>query len=92
MNTPMSSERSWFWSDSFSSAPGWLITLISVLLFITLVMWIFLPFAIYGAKTILREQNVHLAEIRSLLKKALPKIEPSDSTEPQAPNNAPHDT
>ena len=92
MNSPISSERSWFWSDSFSSAPGWLITLIGVLLFITLVMWIFLPFAIYGAKTILREQNVHLAEIRSLLKKVLSKIESSDSTEAPVRGDAPHDT
>ena len=92
MNTPMSSERSWFWSDSFSSAPGWFITLVSVLFVITLVMWIFLPFAIYGAKTILREQNVHLAEIRSLLKKAVSTIEPNNSTEPPVPGDAPHDT
>ena len=92
MNSPISSERSWFWSDSFSSAPGWLIILISVLLFITFVMWIFLPFAIYGAKTILREQNAHLAEIRSLLKNVLAKVESSDSTDPRAPGDAPHDT
>ncbi len=92
MNTPISSERSWFWSDSFSSAPGWLITLVSVLFIVTFVMWVFLPFAIYGAKTILREQNVHLAEIRLLLKKVLEKVESSDSTEPPAPGDAPHDT
>jgi len=91
MNTPISSERSWFWSDSLSSAPGWLIILISVLLFITFVMWIFLPFAIYGTKTILREQNAHLTEIRSLLKKVLSTIESSNSTEPPAPTDAPHD-
>jgi len=92
MNTSISSDRSWFWSDSFSAAPGWFITLVSVLFIITFVMWVFLPFAIYGAKTILREQNVHLAEIRSLLKKALSTLESSDSTEAQAPEHPPHDT
>lgn len=85
MDAPISSVSSWFWSDSFSSVPGWVIVLVSGLAIVTFVMWVFLPFAIYGAKTILRAQNTQLAEIRILLKKAIKEIESSNSTEPQVP-------
>jgi hypothetical protein len=81
MNESISS-RSWIWSDSFSSAPGWLIVVLSVLFVITLVLWIFLPFAIYGTKSILREQNAHLVEIRQLVKKALLEDKPSETEQP----------
>jgi hypothetical protein len=90
MDAPISSVSSWFWSDSFSSVPGWMIVLLSGLAIITFVMWVFLPFAIYGAKTILRAQNTQLAEIRILLKKAIEEIESSNPTEPQVPDNV-HD-
>jgi predicted PurR-regulated permease PerM len=85
MNESISS-RSWVWSDSFSSAPGWLIVLLSILFVVTLVLWIFLPFAIYGTKSILREQNAHLAEIQQLVKKLLieSKSGPSSETEQTA--------
>ena len=91
MDAPVSSVSSWFWSDSFSSAPGWLIVLLSGLAIVTFVMWVFLPFAIYGVKTILRAQNAQLAEIRILLKKALTEIESGNSTERQVPDNVPPD-
>jgi hypothetical protein len=90
MDAPVSSVSSWFWSDSFSSVPGWAIVLLSGLAIVTFVMWVFLPFAIYGAKTILRAQNTQLAEIRILLKKAIEEIESSNPTEPQVPDNV-HD-
>jgi hypothetical protein len=90
MDAPVSSVSSWFWSDSFSSAPGWAIVLVSGLAIVTFVMWVFLPFAIYGAKTILRAQNTQLAEIRILLKKAIKEIESNNPTEPQVPDNV-HD-
>jgi predicted PurR-regulated permease PerM len=75
------SSRSWVWSDSFSSAPGWLIAVLGVLFVITLVLWIFLPFAIYGTKSILREQNAHLVEIQRLVKKVLLEGKSNASTE-----------
>ena len=69
----------WAWTESFSSAPGWLMVLLGILLVVTLIMWIFLPFAIYGVKTILRQQNAHLAETQLLLKKVLDEMKPTDS-------------
>ncbi len=90
MNDTISS-RSWVWSDSFSSAPGWLIVAFSVLLVITLMLWIFLPFAIYGTKTILREQNSRLFEIEQLLEKVLLEVKSNVSSETQKPTKAPDD-
>jgi len=55
--------------------------LVSILAIITLVMWIFLPFAIYGVKAILREQNARLAEIQHLLKNVPRESKPSHEVE-----------
>jgi hypothetical protein len=82
------SSRSWLWSDSFSSAPGWLIVALGVLFVITLVLWIFLPFAIYGTKAILREQNAHLVEIQLLVEKVL-ESKSTASTETDRPTKTP---
>ncbi len=57
----------WSWIQTYSSAPGWLVLLFSLLLILTLILWIFLPFAIYGVKTILRQQAASLAESQRLL-------------------------
>jgi hypothetical protein len=62
---------------------------LSVLFVITLALWIFLPFAVYGIKSILREQSAHLAEIRRLVKKALLEVESSTSSETEKPTKTP---
>ena len=85
MNPSISGEQSWVWSDSFSSAPGWVMALLGILFVITLAMWIFLPFAIYGAKAILREQNAHLAEIHLVLKNLLLEMKSNASSETEKP-------
>jgi hypothetical protein len=88
MNGESISSSTWIWSDSFSSAPGWLIVVLGVLFVITLVLWVFLPFAIYGTKSILREQNARLLEIEQLVKRALleSKSNPSSETAEQPVN------
>lgn len=73
--------RSWVWTDSFSWAPGWLMVLLSILAIITVLMWIFLPFAIYGVKAILREQNARLSEIQRLLQDAHRELKSSHEVE-----------
>ena len=88
MNESISS-RSWVWSDSFSSAPGWLIAAVGVLLIITLMLWIFLPFAIYGTKAILREQSARLLEIQQLIKKVLLEVESNRPSEADQPAKSP---
>lgn len=42
---------------------------LALLCIAVLVMWFFLPFAVFGVKDLLREQNRMLAEIESLLRK-----------------------
>ncbi len=77
MNESISTtSRTWVWTDSFSWAPGWLMVLLSILAIITVLMWIFLPFAIYGVKAILREQNARLSQIQDLLRDAQRESKP----------------
>jgi len=83
------SSRTWVWSDSFSSAPGWLIVALGVLFVVTLMLWIFLPFAIYGTKAILREQSAHLMEIRRQLEKVLLEVESNRPSEADQPAKSP---
>lgn len=87
----METYDTWSWTQTYSSTPGWLIVLVSILLLVTLVMWIFLPFAIYGVKTILRQQNAHLAETHLLLTKVLKEIQSRGSAD-QPSSSAPPPT
>jgi ABC-type Fe3+ transport system permease subunit len=82
------STRSWVWTDSFSWAPGWLMVLLGILCVIAVLMWMFLPFAIYGAKAILRQQNARLSEIEHLLRDVLRESKASREVEtpPKTPN------
>jgi hypothetical protein len=83
------SSRSWVWSDAFSSAPGWVIVAFGILFVVTLMLWVFLPFAIYGTKSVLREQSAHLMEIRQLVKQALVQLKSNGRSEADEPGKPP---
>ncbi len=87
----MQNYDTWSWVQTYSSAPGWLVVLFSLLLILTLILWIFLPFAIYGVKTILRQQNASLAESQRLLSELLAEVRSRGSRVPESSDEPPPD-